>query len=444
MLFRLSFLLLFLPVVAAAQDEESEEEDYYEDNYLRFSDFIYKDNIKTVEFELREVNVSLPIIMLNSDQQLRLSFDDLDGGYKSYSYTVFHCDRDWNQSDIPFMDYVDGYNEDLIYNEDYSFNTNQVYTHYSFVFPRETMQLKISGNYILYVFEDGDRDNPVITRRFRVFEQLVSINAEVRRPAVAAERYSHHSLKVVVNYDDYQLQNPLRNVSLYAYQNQRWDNSYENLKPVFLRENELVYDQMDGIVFNGGNEFRWLDIRSLRYQPENIDRIYQDRDSSMTHVFMLPDIERRSQRYRTETDLDGRFDISIQEGNDGRVESDYAMVHFKLASDTMIDSASVYLFGGLTDWRYQSRYRMDYNRRGNAYELSAYVKQGYYNYQYMVVPDKLESRTREKGGIGQTFEFEGDFYQTEQIYTLFLYESPMGARYDRLIGFAKVNSSQLN
>jgi hypothetical protein len=39
---------------------------------------------------------------------------------------------------------------------------------------------------------------------------------------------------------------------------------------------------------------------------------------------------------------------------------------------------------------------------------------------------------------------EGGFYQTEQIYTLFLYESPMGARCDRLIGYAKVNSSQLN
>ena len=87
---------------------------------------------------------------------------------------------------------------------------------------------------------------------------------------------------------------------------------------------------------------------------------------------------------------------------------------------------------------------MDYNRSGNAYELSAYLKQGYYNYQYIVVPDKLESRTRDQGGVGQTFEFEGDFFQTEQIYTLFLYESPMGARYDRLIGYSKVNSSRLN
>lgn len=435
----ISTLLICCSLLAFGQ-----EDDYFEDNFFRHSDFIYKDNIKTVELEVVNVNVSLPIIMLGSTEQLQLDFDDLDGGFKNYSYTVIHCDRDWNPSDIPYNDYVDGYNEDQIYNDDYSFNTNQNYTHYSLRIPRETMRLKISGNYVLYVFEDSDRENPVLTRRFRVYEQQVRIINTIRPPIVSEERRTSHSCRLEVDYQGYEIKNPLRDVSLYVYQNQRWDNAYEDLKPIFLQENRLIYDNMDEVVFRAGNEFRWLDFRSFRYWTENIEKMWQDRDSSMWHVFVLPEEQRRTKRYSTFQDIDGRFDISVQEGNDDRVEADYAMVHFTLKSDSMITGSSVYLYGGLTDWRYQPRFRMDYNKKRRAYELSGYFKQGYYNYQYMVVPDKQDMRTRDKGGIGETWQFEGDFFQTEQIYLAFLYHRGMGMNYDRIIGFSKESTVRID
>ena len=53
-------------------------------------------------------------------------------------------------------------------------------------------------------------------------------------------------------------------------QNKRDDNAIRNLKPSFIRENELDYDYSKENVFSGGNEFRYFDIRTIRRNGENV------------------------------------------------------------------------------------------------------------------------------------------------------------------------------
>ncbi len=58
-----------------------------------------------------------------------------------------------------------------------------VYTNYRLSFPTDYMKLLKSGNYILKVYKDEDLDsNVVLTRRFMVTDQKLTINGEVVPP----------------------------------------------------------------------------------------------------------------------------------------------------------------------------------------------------------------------------------------------------------------------
>jgi hypothetical protein len=419
--------LLLLPFASNAQDD-----DYFDDSYLRYEDRTYQNSIKTVQFHIRNVPMSLPVIKLGSNEQLQLQFDDLDAEYDDYTYTVIHCDRNWEPSDIPQQEYIDGFLEETILNYDFSFNTVQQYIHYSFSVPNQNLRLKLSGNYVLIVYKDFDRQKPIITRRFRVYEDLIQIQARVRIPMIINQRRTHQQIDLEINHPDYDIRNPLGDLAVHIQQNYRWDNIKTDMKPIFIKEGNLVYNNMGDVVFEGSNEFRWIDTRSLRYQPENVTNIWYDPDSMKNHVFMLHDKVFSKDHYRTVPDVNGAFSIDVREGSDPTRDADYALIHYGIKMENPILDGGLYLFGGLTDWRVKPEHRLEYNYRDKTYEGSIYLKQGYYNYQYIYVRDGYTE--------GETELTEGSFFEGRQIYTFYVYHQQMGSRYDRLIGHSIISS----
>ena len=61
------------------------------------------------------------------------------------------------------------------------------------------------------------------------------------------------------------------------------------------------------------------------------------------------------------------------------------------------------------------------------------LKQGSYNYQYLCVPNQSK--------VGLSHPVEGDYHQTENEYSIYVYYHPMGARYDRLIGVTTIRNA---
>ncbi len=421
-------LLILLSTCVFAQNDE----DYFDEGFLRYEDRTYQRSIKTVQFHIKNVPLSLPVIKLGGGEMLQLSFDDLTGEYNDYTYTVIHCDRDWNQSDIPAPEYIDGFLEENIMNYDYSFNTVQKYIHYSFSIPNQNFNLKLSGNYLLLVYKDFNRENPIITRRFRVYENLVDINAEVRIPMVISKRRTHHQINVVVQHPQYDISNPVGDMSIHIQQNYRWDNIKTDLKPIFIKNDQVIYDNMGDVLFEGSNEYRWIDTRSLRYQHENVRSIWYDPDSLKNHMFLIPDKPFNKDHYRSEPDINGAFSIGIREGNDPDRDADYVMIHFQFKYPEPILDGGLYLFGGLTEWQVKPENRLDYNYRDGVYEGSIFLKQGYYNYQYIYLKDGQTE--------GETELSEASFFDARQIYTFYVYHSQMGSRYDRLIGHSIISS----
>lgn len=427
-----SFISLLTFSLLIHLSAEAQDNQYVGETGLIYEDKVYDPLIRTVQFHTRDVPLSLPVIEFNTGAQLQLSFDDLFADYQDYSYTVIHCDRNWEPTDIPATEYIDGFLEENIWNYDFSMNAVQRFVHYSFTIPNQNFRLKLSGNYILLVFRDFDRTKPVITRRFRLYENIIDIQAEVRVPMIIDKRRTHHQINLEIEHRDYPIRNPLVDVAVHIQQNYRWDNMVTDVKPIFIKEDRLVYENMGEVLFEGSNEFRWVDIRSLRYQPENVDNIWYDPDSMMNHVFLRPDKEFSRNNYITQPDINGAYYIEFREGNDPDLLADYALVHFQLKRATPFPNGNLYIFGGLTNWRIRSRYKMDYNYRDQVYEGEAYLKQGYYNYQYMFLPDGED--------VGQTEPTEGSFFLARQLYTFYVYHQQMGSRYDRLIGHKIISS----
>src|SRR4051812_45480934 len=84
MLKKFYFLLLLFPLLLTAQSK-NDDDDYVNGNVLKYDDYVYKTNIKTVQFYESSWEYALPAIALNGSEQIQLSFDDLDSDQKQYS-----------------------------------------------------------------------------------------------------------------------------------------------------------------------------------------------------------------------------------------------------------------------------------------------------------------------------------------------------------------------
>ncbi len=408
----------------------AQEEEYVKDDLLRYNDHVYKKNIKTALLHPEGNPVGFPMIKLDGNGKLHLSFDDLDGGVVDYSYTVIHCDADWKPSELNDMEYIDGFNPNEIETYDYSFNTLVDFTHYQLMLPNDDMAITKSGNYLLKVFVDDDQEDLVLTKRFVLFDAQVSVDAHVLRANSMLKSRTHQEIDFAVGYSEGNIRNPRAELKAYVLQNGRWDNVIKDIKPLYIRQSKLIYDYQDEIVFPGGKEFIVADLRSTRYTAEHIAVLKDDKDRY--YMAVDPDRERSGRAYSYRGEANGKFVIENLHEDDFQLESDYIRTTFTLVQQFPDDQGDFYLFGGLTDWQIQDDYKMRYDKELSSYQCTVDLKQGYYNYGYAYV--------KEGTAAADMTKVDGSWYETENDYYILVYYRPFAGRYDQLIGYHIVNS----
>ena len=390
----------------------------------------FNTQIKSLLCHRKEEELSLSIINFNTEKQLIISFDDLEADIKDYYFTIIHCNADWTASDLMQSDYIKGFTDEPIKNYEYSFNTEQRYTHYSFEFPTEEMKPILSGNYIFKIFERGGET--VAYKRFMVLDTKLTIEAQVRRATLAQDRNTKHEIDFTIKHPNLVISDPFSDIKVTIKQNNREDNAITNLTPLYVKNHELIYDYVDDNTFWGNNEFRHFDIKSLRYHSERIKAI--SFDSTCYQVYLFNDRKRSFDRYSIEPDINGNFLIKSQEARNSAIEADYAFVHFTLPMDN-ISYGDLYLLGSFSDWELKENFRLNYNKQKKQYEGDVYLKQGYYNYHY-ALQDISTNR------VDVSF-IEGTHYQTRNNYYVYVYYRAVGDRYDRFVGFLKTSSKEL-
>lgn len=420
-----SFLFLLLAFRLLSQD------DYVNDNQMRYEDWTYKPYIKTAQLHESTFDANPAILRFNGTEQLELSFDDLEADKKDYSIAFVHCDANWEPSNLMSSEFMNGFYEANILNFNFSTNTIQKYTHYSILFPQSNMQFSKTGNYMVFVYQDNDKEKIIITKRFMIYEDKVTVVANVRQAIGNDEQYEKQHIDFNIINSQYELTNPFTDMKVIITQNNRWDNTVNNIKPTFTEPRQLTYSLDDKSTFNGGNEFRFFDSRSLRTYTERVANI--TRDSSYTyHIELKTDELRTFKSYSFYNDLNGGFLIKNQDlATNPDLEADYAWIHFFLPYDTQT-SGNFYVLGKLTEWRLNKSNRMTYNYKKMGYECDLFVKQGYYNYTYVFLAD-------EKKAADETLS-EGNHWETENDYTIYVYHRQRGTYYDQLVAIKRFNS----
>jgi hypothetical protein len=400
-------LFLFLPLLSAAQ--------------YSYEDKTYLKEIKTIQFYNTSSEQSFPLIHLNSNDQLILSFDDLSDDTKNLYYTIEHCSADWQSSGLIQSQYLDGFFDNPLTDYRFSNLAKNRYTHYELNIPNQYCKPLLSGNYLLIVFMDNDHSKPLLTRRFMVADNQVSVDAFVDRSSVIDDRNKKQKINFTINHPELNIANPFEEIKIWVLQNNRWDNALLNKKPTFIRNGQLLYDDVNANVFDGLNEFRRFDIRSTRFLGERMSRIIND-----TTVYIQEDKSRQFDRYVTDLDYNGNFFIRRNEGSNPDVDADYINVNFFLDADMSSRYGDYYVIGKFNDWKISESNKMKYNDSYHGYRLETKLKQGIYNYYYVFVAK--DAKTVDIASI------EGNHYDTENDYTILVYQKKTGNRYDELIG----------
>lgn len=392
----------------------------------------FDDKIATVILQKNiDIYDPVPIINLGSTESLKLSFDMLDPQNEFLNYSLIHCDRNWMPSDLQPMDYVNGNTMGEITDFKFSTNTYQTYTHYSLNFPTDEMAITKSGNYILKVFRNFDEEDILLTRRFMVVDIQTKISTSIRSATVPEYRFSHQEVDFSVKYLGFDIPNPFLDVHVTILQNNSWNNAIENLKPQFVNNNELSFNYENENLLPGTNEFRFFDIRSLRFFSNNVIKKYID---SVQNVVLRPEESKAYLNYVRWIDYNGKRDIFNSDGMNLVEDGDYALVHFNFKSNNLQDMGDVFVYGELTDWQLKDKFKMTYSSELNMYTCPVLLKHSYYNYHF-ILRDK-------QGNIDYTFT-EGNHQETENDYTILVYHKNVFYGYDEIIGLAYRNSNTL-
>jgi hypothetical protein len=383
---------------------------------------------------------------------LEISFDEMSHNVKQFTYSIMHLNADGSESQLNSSEYLTGFTTQDITKYEHSLNTSELYTHYSFTFPNSDMQLKVSGNYAIRIYEDGDTEKTVAIVRFAVVEPEVSIQAKIRPNTDIELNGRYQQLDVNVDFSGKLKNSRGEDYFIVVQQNGRIDNQAFAPKPTFMESQRLRYTNCKALIFEGGNEYRHFDIFSTYFAGAGVDRIVHDRNDY--HAILFEDAlrgegaifagERVTDKcgtaYIHEFDVNGQRVVNAERTlYDIDTEAEYMWVHWTLKADQPWFDGAVYVGGDVFENSLGPRNRMLYDAERKCYWLNALVKQGGVDYQYWFVEKNPQQSAAGIPQIVTLRRTEGSHWQTENEYTIYVYYRPFGSRFEQLVGLQVVH-----
>ncbi|ADV49551.1 hypothetical protein Celal_2258 [Cellulophaga algicola DSM 14237] len=379
-------------------------------------------NIKTIVFK-GETEDQFPIVQLGDP--IYLVFDDITAGEYDYYYKLTHCNYDWTPSDLLKSQYLNGIDDQRITDYSNSYNTLQPYSNYKLTIPNDNVKLKISGNYMLEVYDSNYE--LVFSRRFVVYQNLVTAGITPKRTRDFEFINEKQITQININYSNFNVVNPKKEVKIAIIQNYYWPTAIYSVKPQFTLGSELVYKYDSETSFYAGNEFLNFDTKDLRSATAAISHIEL---TDIYNHYLFTDIYRNNRPYTYFPDIDGDFVVRTLQGDDSSREAEYTDVHFSLPYKEELGLDDVYVFGKFNNYAITEENKMTYNSENGLLEANILIKQGFYNYKYVT----------KHGEEIELNKISGNFHNTENHYLVLVYYRNFGDLYDSIIGIGSANS----
>ena len=382
--------------------------------------------IKTINFKGQTNESELPIIKLN--ERLHLSFDAINGNEDDFYYEIDHYNFDWTPSQLMKSEYLQGFDNIRITNYENSFNTYQIYSHYRLQIPNKQTSIKKSGNYILKIFDDyGEM---VFSRKFMIYENLANVGVSIKRSRNVKYIQQKQSVDFKISSPTILFNNPKQTIKVAVIQNNNLNTAITNLKPQYTLGRELIYKYDSESSFWGGNEYLYFENKNVR--AANIGVQFIDLKDIYEH-YLFTDIIRANRPYTYNPDINGNYLITAVNADNLDIEADYTVVHFSLQHPEMLDK-NIHVYGSFNNYAVTEDTKMAFNLDSGFYETALVLKQGFYNYKYVIIDN---NGNLDEGAIS------GNFDVTENNYKVLVYYRNLGARYDRLIGVGEGSSTTI-
>lgn len=385
--------------------------------------------IKTIQFKGNTPETQLPIIRLG--EQLVLEFDVLNGNEANYYYKIDHFNFDWTPSVLAKSEFMDGFDNQRIRDYENSFNTYQIYSHYQLTIPNDqTRRLKVSGNYLLSIFNSDDE--LVFSRKFMVYEAIAAVGLAVKRSRDIKYIEEKQNIELIVTSNNLQINNPTNTVRAVIVQNNNLYTAISNLKPQYTIGNQLIYKYNAESSFWGGNEYLFFENKDVRAANTGIRSIDLQ---ELYHNYLFTNVERASKPYTYNPDINGNYVTTLVDAKNPDIEADYVWIHFSLLPIEALSTKNIHVYGNFNNYVIDESTKLTYNEQYRVLTCSMLLKQGFYNYKYVVVN---ADGSLDEGAVS------GNFYQTENNYKAIIYYRDLGARYDRIIGVGEGSSINIS
>ena len=387
---------------------------------------VFDPQIKSLQAVVNDDWLSLPVMRLGSNDILKISFDELSHDYHHYIYRLEHCEADWTPSQELFeSDWLEGFNGNPIDDYEPSVNTTVPYTHYWLQIPNDRMRLKLSGNYRLRIYEDGDDNRELMTVDFWVTEESMPLSLSATTNTDIDTNVSHQQVSMTLGYGAFRVVNPTEQILVTVMQNCRDDSRKTGVKPTIIKSNGVEWQHCRSFIFDAGNEYHKFEVLDVSHATMGIDFIQWNGDNYEAYPFT--DEVRRNYLY--DEDANGAFYIRNSDNWENTITCDYVWVVYRLKCPELPEGNMV-IDGRWTTDNSQDTYTMTYDHKTGSYVARVLQKQGYYSYQYLwQLPD----------GTRRYAPSEGSFYQTENRYQAFVYFRGIGENTWRLAAYRQID-----
>lgn len=383
---------------------------------------IFDRNFRTLKCTTADNFMSPPVVRLGTDDQLIITFDEIGEDNSFLECRLIHCDRDWQPSRLIESEYIDGFNSMRIEDFAQSYSTFVHYTNYRVVIPSDDLRIIHSGNYLLQVYDPDDPDRTILQTRLQATENITDITAEVNTRTDRGHNTSWQQLSLSLDTSPLGNVNPYQDLTVEVTQNMNGYTKRTIKSPLRVSGNFAAYEHLDNLVFPASNEYRRFEVTSTAFPGMHVDSLRHM--GSNYHVWLKTDYPRAESQYSYDRTQHGRYIVREYNATDSDLAADYVTVHFRLESPR-IPGVRIYVDGEFTHGVFSPENELIYDDSEQAYTLQIPLKQGAYNYQYVIRRDGESSIS--------SAPIEGDKYETDNEYNIAIWFHPPGARADRLI-----------
>lgn len=356
----------------------------------------------------------IPIITLNGGN-LTLQFDVFQADVSYYRVSVRHMNRNWSEGPLLPGVYLRGMSEDLISEGIPSTSQQPLYTAYTYRFPNETMGVRVSGNYMMDVFDpfSGAR---ILSLPFMVSEDLGEADFKV------VELFNQHPRHRIMHqpFLDYhypaEFRMPQLDIHVAFVQNRWWNDMVFSETLDQSKDGTLTYHLPRNDAFIG-----MLDVYSYTLSDVGqltIDVVRADAAAATPTVVKNPDVDGLTRPIVSAW----VNSPSPRRSRDAR----YGFATFQF--ETTRAPEPIYLAGTFNNWQPRAEDRLWFDRASGYWVTTKLLKEGTHRYSYVTASDR--------------YAYSSVMAGSAQEYTALVYMHDPGSRYDRLLRTATLNTRQ--